>query len=398
MKFWLKIFIENTKFFFGETSRERKRIILKFSGGVELAKAYFRFRKELYFGDYHQMKNHLDLYWTVAFAAADVRFMTSLWLVEERLGRYISSIRHEYISYIIDRGDCENLLDILSEKVVTLLLKESEREGIGNGVLFLGLILELARKIEALTVVVDKRLLKIWQRSLLPYKNIVVVSESEYKNRGDIRTINLTELKYMLLNSEESISAAILGSPLVADAASRDTFRARMKAVKPDLPIVGLVWRSSNPGKTSPCFEDWLKLVRQFPAIYVLLQYSIQSYEFDAFRESAKASGSFIYWGVKNLTGDLDHHFAEIAAVDIVVTIPSSVAYFSSALGIRALVIVDVGFSRQFPIMSNFSPWHPNATMIRPNNSSYGESMVRVARSLENEFCGSVSSGDRSGV
>ena len=383
MKFFLKSFSDGLKFLCVETARERKRIVLRYLQSFQLGNSYFHFRRQIVNGQYHAISERLDGYWSVASKAKDVRFMTAIWLIEERLGKYLTAIQHEYFSFIVDRGDSNNLRDIGSNDRILVRLKESRKEGIGNGILFLGLVLELSESFESIVVLVDERLIKIWRRSLARYPKIEVVSEVDFLALGDLKTINLTELKYLLIKNESKIVNVVSHRQLTVDQQYFAMSQEFMKRGFDDLPLVGLVWRSSNRGKESPDFGQWLNVIKNFSAVYVLLQYGVDSDEVQAFEEVAQMSGSKIYRGVEDLSGDLDKHFAEIAAVDVVLTIPSSVAYFATALGVESIILVDPGYSRQFPINSDFCPWHPKATIIRPPENGYKGSMRRALEVLQ---------------
>lgn len=368
-----------------QSLREKKRIILRFLRSFELGRAYWRFRYSLYFRNFSFLASEIESMWLLAYRYRDIRFMTSIWLYEERLGRYVESIKHEYASFVADRGDPSNLSTISHDSLIWLRIKEFDNEGIGNGVLCLGLVKQLSLRVSSISVEVDNRLLKLWRRTLAPHSNITVYGFRECTKPAGFRVVNQTELKFLLLDARSEIHYTVLNNSFLVDQQVYHEVHRAMRQLNPELPVVGLVWKSKNPGKGSLRLDQLKRLISTFSATYVILQYGATQEEISVFDSYAKQSASSVHWGNRNLSGDLDYHFAEIAAVDVVITIASSVAYFATALGVRSFVLVDQDYSRQFPIWGSETPWHPSSHIIHQGCNGFDDSIAEVVGRLSSQ-------------
>ena len=383
------IFDSFSKFYARETIREIKRLVFRYLRSIELGKSYMDFRN--YFADesFDSLRNNLTYYVNIAKKYNDYRFLTAIWLIEERLGLYTESIEHEYESYNIHRAlstDIQSLPKEISHEVLLLSLKESEKEGIGNGVLYLGMVIFLSNFFSRIILIVEKRLTSVWEKSLIGYKNIEVKSFPYESNKNhSLRTSNISILKKLCISKVEDIEI-YSRTHFNIDSEKQEKYKKKYSK-NSKLPIIGLTYKSTNPGKDSPGVENWIWLIENFRANYLILQYGDIVEDLEKFRVAARKSKSkIIYDSEVDLSGDLEEHFYQISVLDKLVCIASSVTYFASSLGVSASLISDDRHSRQFPILNNKTPWHPKLTIFHKNKKDYNIVFKDVLKDLQGKF------------
>lgn len=150
---------------------------------------------------------------------------------------------------------------------------------------------------------------------------------------------------------------------LSADAAATAGWRAALDALGPE-PKVGICWRSILQTATRSIYyaplADWDVVLRVGGVRFVSLQYDDCRAELAALEERS-GTGLWVPPGLDQLD-DLDGTAALIAALDAVVSAPTSVCMASAALGVRTLRIAQgtyaIGGERDhfFPAMQPLSP------------------------------------------
>jgi ADP-heptose:LPS heptosyltransferase len=156
--------------------------------------------------------------------------------------------------------------------------------------------------------------------------------------------------------------------------------------------IVGLSWMSGNPkiGKYKTLELETLKpLLNSKDMHFVSLQYGEVN---DLLAEFAKDTGIDIYTDpdVDQLT-DLEHFFAQVAALDLVITISSSAAHVAGSLGVPTWVMLPQQGTGPlwFWFMDRAdSPWYSSVRLFRqqstpsPDNPWWPEVVEDVADAL----------------
>jgi len=377
------------KFLSRETKRETKRLFFRYLRSIELGKSYMDFRNLSYDKSYCSLRNNLVYYVNVAKKFNDYRFLTAVWLLEQRLGMYIESIEHEFESYNIHRAlptDIKVLPTEQSQDSLFLSIKESNKEGIGAGVLYLGMVIFLSQFFPKTTLVVEKRLLSVWQKSLIEYSNINVKPfPSQPLKENTYKTANISILKKLCIKKVEDIEF-YLKQYFFLDSKKQKEYSYKYSK-NPKLPIIGLTYKSSNPGKDSPDIKNWIWLIENFQANYLILQYGDISEDLEKFKIASKKSKSnIIYDSEIDLGGDLEEHFYQISTLDRLVCLASSTAFFATSIGIYASMIVDDRHTRQFPIFSKKTPWHPKLTVFHKNKREYNVVFNDILKDLKRSF------------
>ena len=148
--------------------------------------------------------------------------------------------------------------------------------------------------------------------------------------------------------------------------------------------LIGLSWFSRNPEmgwEKSIDLKDWLPLLEVPGVTFVDLQYG------DTFaqRETLqKQTGiEIIHDETVDQLADLDAFAAQVAAMDMVVSISNTTAHMAGALGVPTWVLLsEVPLWRWFQDRTD-SPWYPSVQLFRQRRSGgWPEVMGEVAAAL----------------
>ncbi|MCA7998800.1 tetratricopeptide repeat-containing glycosyltransferase family protein [Burkholderia metallica] len=149
---------------------------------------------------------------------------------------------------------------------------------------------------------------------------------------------------------------------LRADPHARDAWRARLAGER--RLKVGLVWTGSAGHQRNPFRRVGLeRYADAFRGIDGAAFYSLQPGA-EADVEAARAAG----FAIEDFTGELtsfDETAAFIGALDLVITVCTSVAHLAGALGARTWVLLDVNPHWPWQLERTDSPWYPSATLYR---------------------------------
>ncbi|KVK82776.1 hypothetical protein WT01_09720 [Burkholderia cepacia] len=167
---------------------------------------------------------------------------------------------------------------------------------------------------------------------------------------------------------------------LRADPAARDAWRARLAG---DSRLkVGLVWTGSAGHQRNPFRRVGLeRYADAFRGIDGVAFHSLQPGA-QADVAAARAAG----FAIEDFTAELtsfDDTAAFIGALDLVITVCTSVAHLAGALGARTWVLLDVNPHWPWLLERKDSPWYPSATLYRqPAFGAWEPVMEEVSRDL----------------
>jgi len=253
-------------------------------------------------------------------------------------------------------------------------------QGVGDQVLFAVLLQEAQKRIPELHVMLDSRLIALFQRSLTgicfhpqdkPINQVDFDAHTPIMRLGGIFRRNLHDFS----NPHYSLMAVD----------SRRTATLRSAFLPHTSLICGIFWRSrhnKNEHRKSLELKDWLPILR-IPGIkFVNLQYGDTSDECRVFREET---------GIEILScdsvdnfKDLDGHAALIQACDFVVGCSNTSAHFAGALGKRAYLALAHGhgtFWYWANELEGRSLWYPSITIHRQQQPGNWVEPIEAIRS-----------------
>jgi ADP-heptose:LPS heptosyltransferase len=165
---------------------------------------------------------------------------------------------------------------------------------------------------------------------------------------------------------------------LFADPAKRDEFRARYKNGRK---VVGLAWYTKNKTTGMGRSVELAMLAPLFSQPH-LQWISLQYGDHDALEMQVADTPIVVDRAVDQFT-DIDRFAAQIAAMDLVITIDNSTAHLAGALGIPTWVLLPFAPDWRWMLDREDSPWYPTMRLFRQPKPGDWESVVcSVARAL----------------
>jgi len=132
-------------------------------------------------------------------------------------------------------------------------------------------------------------------------------------------------------------------------------------------PIIGVSWKSESPVtgvfKTMP-LANWLPLLQQTDAFFVSLQYGKPDADLLKLHEQ---TGIDIYQDPQiDQMNDLDQFAAQVASMDLVISISNTTVHFAGALNVPVWVMVPTGRGALWYFRNGANtPWYPSVRIFR---------------------------------
>jgi len=256
-------------------------------------------------------------------------------------------------------------------------------QGVGDEVQFSGLIRHITAR--GITVVVEcnRRLSGLLQRS---FPETIVVGHSDppsevLKDVAITHQIPMCSIPRVLGLPLNNISFP--NSYIIPDQSCRDRLRSQYKADK-ELLLVGISWKSGNKQegpKRSVDLEYWGPILKTRGVQFVNLQYGECSGQLKA---SFKRFGVEILEDEKiNSLTDLESFAAQVAAMDLVISVDNSTVHFAGALGIKTWTMLPAIPDWRWGLESDSTCWYPTMHLFRQKDRGKWEPIIsRIAEEL----------------
>ena len=172
-------------------------------------------------------------------------------------------------------------------------------------------------------------------------------------------------------------------SYLAADEKLRDELRDRYRKDNDGL-LVGIAWISKNPeiGEAkSMQLMDWRPLAGVPGVTFVNLQYGDTRAEREAFE---KETGTPVLddGGIDQLA-NLDAFAAQVAAMDLVISVSNTTVHFSGALEVPTWVLLNTVPLPVWMLGRDDCPWHPSIRLFRQSQAGVWADVIgRVGKEL----------------
>jgi hypothetical protein len=246
-------------------------------------------------------------------------------------------------------------------------------QGVGDEVMFAGLIPDLVRRGVECIVDCEPRLKPLLARSFAA---------------GGVRVISTVggdELPEFAAHSPCASLAGVLrpgfaefahttAGYLRADAARRAEFRARYSDGRP---VIGLAWgttnRTTGPAR-SIALDLFRGLTREPGARWIGLQYGDR----ECLEAQVKAAGVALEIdGAVDQRVDVDLFAAQVAAMDLVITIDNSTAHLAGALGVPVWLLLPLAADWRWLMERADSPWYPGMRIFRQSRAGDWPGVLR---------------------
>jgi tetratricopeptide (TPR) repeat protein len=240
-------------------------------------------------------------------------------------------------------------------------------QGIGDEIMFAGLLPDAIRTGNHIMLDCDPRLKPLFARS---FPGIEVVSgldqtqspESTQPNGQEISAQLPTGSLPRLFRPASAAFAATISPYLKVDPVERDRMRARYGDGRR---LIGLAWHtnSAKTGRKRTIDLGALAPLFALPGIrWVSLQYG----DFDALAEQAADAQApiLIDRGIDQFV-NVDLFAAQVAAMDQVITIDNSTAHLAGALGVPTRLMLPFAADWRWREAQQSSPWYPTMRLFR---------------------------------
>lgn len=245
-------------------------------------------------------------------------------------------------------------------------------QGIGDEILFASLLFELSDMADSVVVECLERLAPLFERSFPDIEFVV-------RQDPPLEILNSPDIDFQ-------IAAGALGRYLRQD---KQSFPSRAKYLVPDpekqasiragyrdqwgkKPLIGVAWHSGNTsaGKARSLLLDQLPPLLSGPDFQLInLQYGDVKDDLSALKDSTGLD-VFCDPEVDPLV-DIDTFCAQVAALDLVITIDNSTAHVAGALGVTTWVLLPFDSNWYWSRSQDVSLWYPSTRLYR--QKAYGE-------------------------
>jgi tetratricopeptide (TPR) repeat protein len=244
-------------------------------------------------------------------------------------------------------------------------------QGIGDEIMFAGLIPDLLRTGNRCVLDSIARLKPLFARS---FPGVEVISGHRPGDNPelDIAAHSPSGSLPRLFRLSTAAFAATTSPYLLADPEKRNQFRTRYSDGRP---LVGLAWHTNNrkTGRSRSIDLSWFAPLLARPDIrWISLQYG----------DHQALEPILVDRSVDQLK-DMDDFAAQIAALDLVVTIDNSTAHLAGALGVPVWLLLPFAADWRWLDAGERSPWYPTMRLFRqPKLRDWHSVIERVGRAL----------------
>lgn len=250
-------------------------------------------------------------------------------------------------------------------------------QGIGDEIMFAGLIPDAIRSGNRCVLDCDARLKPLFARSF-PGVDVVTTVTPESHPDLDIAAHLPSGSLAGLFRTSSAAFAATTSPYLVADPLAQARFRARYDDGRK---LVGLAWhtKNKNTGRMRSIDLSLLASLLNRPGIqWVSLQYG----DHDSLEEQVTAANVPILIDQEvDQFSNIDDFAAQIAAMDLVITIDNSTAHLAGALGVPTWVLLPFVPDWRWLQTRDDSPWYPTMRLFRQTKLEDWQSVVQRVES-----------------
>lgn len=247
-------------------------------------------------------------------------------------------------------------------------------QGLGDQIMFANCLPDVIARAAHCVVVVDDRLQCLLQRSFAAAR---VLGWSQAR-RGALAScaidcqVAIGSLPRHFRNTPQEFSRAAY---LVADAGRVAYWRARLARLGGGFKV-GISWRggtlSTRRALRSMELEQWRPLLQQRGAHFVSLQYTDCSAELDALR----GQHGIVVQEWPEAIADYDETAALVGALDLVISVCTSVVHLAGALGKPAWVLVPASPEWRYMSQGKTMPWYASVELLRQQQNGMWQPLL----------------------
>lgn len=258
-------------------------------------------------------------------------------------------------------------------------------QGIGDEIMFASMVPEILKKAKHVSLECCPRLVPLFERSF-PDLHAVFPRSLPPCDRIAKESI---DMQCPLASITHRVYESFDAFPdhqgyLIPDPQQVEAFRQKYAALGPGKKI-GISWHTSN-NWTGSMRRVSLQQLENVLACqgghFINVQYGDHNEEIAAFTEQ---TGISIYQDAEvDSMQNLDQFAAQIAALDLVISIDNSTVHFAGALGIPAWVLLPYDPDWRWMLEQEESPWYPSVRLFRQDAVNEWDTVLsRLAEALE---------------
>jgi tetratricopeptide (TPR) repeat protein len=278
------------------------------------------------------------------------------------------------------------------EKLVPGRLLIWAEQGVGDEIMFAGVLPDVLRTGNRCLLDCDPRLHPLFARS---FPDVEVVAKRSFP-RSDAAEANLVHDPKAdiaahipigslpgLFRATNASFGAVESPYLFADSVARDQFRARYRDDDSQQKrVIGLAWHTTNckTGRyRSIELAEFAPLFTQPNIRWISLQYG----DHDALQKEAdEADAPLLIDRSVDQLANLDIFAAQIAALDLVITIDNSTAHLAGALGLPTWLLLPFAADWRWLEKREDSPWYPTLRLFRQPSRGDWRSVIEKVQTV----------------
>ena len=258
-------------------------------------------------------------------------------------------------------------------------------QGLGDQIMFASCLEEITRSAARVLFECDRRLVALFQRS---FPRVEVVGTGYELVPAWLRTAGPLDYHIMAGSMPGFVRRGLADFPahsgyLRADAQKVARWRAWLDSLGPGLKI-GLSWRggtvTTRRRLRSLALEDLLPLLRIPGFRFVSLQYGDVASDLERLRSLHAVDIAH----APEAIADYDETAALCVALDLTVSVCTSVIHLNGALGKPVWVMVPAAAEWRYGRSGERMPWYPAVRLVRqPEGGDWSEVIARLGRGLQ---------------
>ena len=258
-----------------------------------------------------------------------------------------------------------------------------KEQGIGDEVVFLGLVPEAKERSQSLAVYIDPRLVPLCERSMPGIK--FFGDTKEFEEQAFDYHMPMGSLPRLFRSDIKDFDRTIHGY-LKADKVRVDTLRREMGLE--DKRVIGISWksiRSLTTSKKSMMLKDFGTIFKGMDIVLLNLQYGEVQEEIDEFTETTGIE--VLQCKSVDNREDLDGLAALIELCDLVVSTSNITIHLAGALGKETWVLVSSEGGIWWLLDRTDSIWYPTLRLYRQKTlDDWGSVLSIIHKDLEKKF------------
>ena len=257
-------------------------------------------------------------------------------------------------------------------------------QGVGDEIMFASCLPDIATRVGRCIVECDPRLVPLFARSF-PSCDVfpapVVLSDIDVQ-------IPIGSLPRLFRRDHSAFPQR--DAFLVADAPAVSQWRERFSELGEGVKV-GIVWQGGRKPdvrrRRSTALDQWTPILQTPQVQFVSLQAGGHLEELSGAREQSGAS--IATFDDVDLSSNLDALAAQIAALDLVISVDASTAHLAGGLGVPVWTLLPFAGDYRWMRETDCSPWYPSMRLFRQSSfGNWGPVFERVAAELRSLAAG----------